>query len=297
MKGKIVYNGGLWAKIFAPLKYQVDNLTENFRELGAEIEMVSSEDLSVMTDGERVDANLGEADFVVFLDKDHLRAKLLEKAGYKLFNRSEVIRICDDKALSYEALSGKVPIVPTLFPPLSYFGENSRNAFSKATEVFGFPMIVKTRKGSLGEGVFKAESERDYEKIIKASEGREIIFQKFYGKPGEDLRVIVVGGNAVCAMKRVNEYDFRANIERGGKGYNTDLTAEMKNLAEEAARTVGADYCGVDILFGDEGLKICEINSNAFFGGVYKATGVDVGHKFAEYIFERISLEKGKTKP
>ncbi len=288
MKGKIIYNASLGRRNFLPLKNQTDTLVKCFLKSGVETQAISSDDYFVAVDRKGILSDIGEADFIIYLDKDVVRAKLLEKAGYKLFNSSKTIEICDDKAVTYEVLSGSVPLVPTLFPPLCFFDDESKRDYFSAAEKFGMPFVMKTRKGSLGEGVFKINGEDDYEKAKKKTVGSEVVFQKFYGKEGEDIRVIVVGGKAICAMRRINKFDFRANIERGGKGIKIDLTPEIKKLSEKVAKTVGADYCGVDILEGEEGFKVCEVNSNAFFGGISKATGVDVGEIFARYVFERI---------
>ena len=287
MNGAIVYNDGLFRSGCVPLKEQIKKLEASFSSFGVKTEVFSSEDVFVGTDKNEVCVSLGKRDFVVWLDKDVTRAKFLEKAGYKLFNSPKAIEICDDKALTFAELAGIVPLIPTLIPPLSYFGEISNGFLKRVADTFGFPLVVKTRKGSLGAGVFKAESEEELLRIIEKNNGKELIFQKFYGTGGKDFRVIVIGGKAICAMRRENERDFRANVELGGKGFPVALTDDLKGIAEKTAKSLLLDYCGVDVIDGKDGLKICEVNSNAFFGGVTSVTGVPVAKKYAEYIISK----------
>ena len=114
------------------------------------------------------------------------------------------------------------------------------------------------------------------------------LYQQFIGKGGEDYRVIVIGGKAVAAMKRKNDCDFRSNIEQGGVGINAEITSGLRFVAERAANALGLDYAGVDILSDGEELYLCEVNSNAFFSGIERATGINVAALYAEHIVKNI---------
>ena len=90
-----------------------------------------------------------------------------------------------------------------------------------------------------------------------------------------DVRVIVIGGVAVASMQRINENDFRSNVGQGGRCVKVELSPRFRQVAERCASILGLDYCGVDLLYGDDEEPIvCEVNSNAFIGGIESATGV-----------------------
>ncbi|MBO4323548.1 MAG: ATP-grasp domain-containing protein, partial [Clostridia bacterium] len=171
-------------------------------------------------------------------------------------------------------------------------GKDGEEYISKVEGRLGYPMIVKLCVGSLGKGVYLAKKREDLEEIIAELGNKPHIYQKYYGERGTDIRVIVVGGKAVAAMKRVNENDFRANVELGGKGYKHALSEEERKVAEAAATAVRADYCGVDILTENGKIKVCEINSNAFFKEVSRVSCENIAKIYAKFIFERVKASK-----
>ena len=96
--------------------------------------------------------------------------------------------------------------------------------------------------------------------------------------------MIVIGGKAVVGMLRKSKGDFRSNIELGGVGEKIQLPKAVIDLAEKVAKLLDLDYCGVDVLIGEDGYYICEVNSNAFFGGIENVTGVNVARAYAKYV-------------
>jgi RimK family alpha-L-glutamate ligase len=114
--------------------------------------------------------------------------------------------------------------------------------------------------------------------------------QEYLGAhPGEDLRVLVVGGKVIGAMKRTApEGDFRANITNGGTGSNYEVTPEIEYIARETAKVLGLDIAGIDLLFDPRGFRVCEANSNPGFKGFEEYCGKDVADAITEYIKFRI---------
>ena len=112
------------------------------------------------------------------------------------------------------------------------------------------------------------------------------MYQKYIGyKKGVDVRIIVIGGKYFAAMTRKNENGFRSNVAQGGTVKAITPSAEFIAVAENCARSLGLDYCGVDILYGENDSPIvCEVNSNAFFEGMEKATGKNVAKAYVDYI-------------
>ena len=104
-------------------------------------------------------------------------------------------------------------------------------------------------------------------------------------RPGEDLRVLVVGGRVLGAMRRTApEGDFRANITNGGTGQDFPLDDRIRYLALETAKVMGLDIAGVDLLFTPDGYVVCEANSNPGFRGFEEYCAVDVADRITEYI-------------
>jgi len=154
----------------------------------------------------------------------------------------------------------------------------------------GFPCVVKVVTGSYGEGVYLCEKKRDYKKLMEFIDNlgnkKTMIVQKYMGERiGEDLRVLVIGGKVLGAMKRTApEGDFRANITNGGTGENFPLTEEIEFLARETARALSLDIAGVDLLFDKNGFVVCEANSNPGFSGFENYCKVDVADAITEYV-------------
>jgi len=104
------------------------------------------------------------------------------------------------------------------------------------------------------------------------------LVQRYVPSPdGSDVRVAVIGGHAVAAMKRTGVAgDFRANIALGGTGTRYELDDTVRRVAEDAARAVGTDVAGVDVLGADtDSPMVCEVNSCPQFLGLETACGID----------------------
>ena len=268
---------------------QAERIAEEFSARGVTAEIKKNFNLA------RISGNSVAAetyDFCVFLDKDKVAARLLEKSGLRLFNTAAAIEVCDDKMLTNTALANLLFNVPDcIYAPLCYHPESEVNTqFIKDVESnLGFPLVAKTNYGSLGAGVTLVKSAEE----LYAYEKRNLTLPHFYQQfidcgCGEDIRVIVVGGKAICAMKRHNECDFRSNIELGGKGENYPLTKELAELCENVANALCLDYCGVDILTDKSGKRyVCEVNSNAFFAAAERVCNVNVAGIYADYMIKQ----------
>ena len=113
-----------------------------------------------------------------------------------------------------------------------------------------------------------------------------LIIQEFVdAAPGTDLRVWVIGGKTVVAMKRTGvEGDFRANISQGGLGEDFPITEEIDYLARETARALGLQIAGVDLLFDKDSYKVCEANSSPGFSGIDQYCGQDMAQRIVDFI-------------
>ncbi|MCM3710750.1 ATP-grasp domain-containing protein [Sporosarcina luteola] len=232
-------------------------------------------------------------DFVVFLDKDILLATFLKNAGIPVFNDPEVIETCDNKAKQYIQLAMRNIAMPeTIIAPKVYpnFTIEGSGYYEKVLEKLGLPMIIKEGHGSFGMKVYLIETEEDFYAKVDELRGVDYVFQQFIATSrGRDIRVNIVGGEVVAAMHRFSETDFRANITNGGVASVIELSKEQEELAIRAAEAVGAEFAGVDLLFGEnEAPLVCEVNAAAHIRNIYNVTGINVADRMISYILDKL---------
>lgn len=274
---------------------QGERIAQELRALGAPTDVLRNGEVYAVISSGKIETKLPKKyDFIVYLDKDKYLGKALEEKGYRLFNSASAVEICDDKVWTYFALKeAGVRVAKTIPAPLCYTPKTTPDeAFlQRVAEELSFPMVVKKSYGSFGAGVCLAQDFVQLKKIAAEFLHEPHCYQQFFAESaGKDIRVIVVGGKAVAAMERVaKEGEFRSNIELGGEGRRIDLPEEYAKTAEKTALALGLDYCGVDLLETEEGAVVCEVNSNAFFEGLEKTTGINVAKKYAKHILFEIS--------
>ena len=167
----------------------------------------------------------------------------------------------------------------------------------KTIEKFG-SAVVKPIFGSQGEGIIKLERSQPESEL--ASKLRELLkergvlyLQEFVPNPGRDIRVFVVGEEALGAIYRVpRSGSFIGNLSQGGTPLKCELTEEMEELAISAKKAVGADFAGVDLIEGEEGLCLLEVNATPSGKGIKLACGIDVTGRIIDLLFERLENKK-----
>lgn len=245
----------------------------------------------LICDGEFLNRRINRLpDYVIFWDKDIILGRQLEKMGLRLFNSISSIEKCDNKALTYSELIGKIPMPETIVCPMTYrnIGYCKADFLNMAEERLGYPMVIKEVCGSFGQQVYLADSRQSAENILKST-AEPLIIQKFIEHScGRDIRINIVGSEAVTSMLRYNDNDFRANITNGGSMQKYTPTDEETAIAAETCRILGLDFGGVDILFGENGPLVCEVNSNAHFKNIYDCTRVNVADSIIDYINEEM---------
>lgn len=229
-------------------------------------------------------------DFVLFWNKDVKLAQFIENLGIKVYNSSESIRLCDDKALTYIALNfAKIKQPKTFFSPLLYYNDltEDNEILDYIINELKFPLIIKECSGSFGNQVTLLNNKEDVIKKIKSLKNCPYIIQEFIKTSfAKDIRIYIVGNKYIASMKRQNfNGDFRANIEMGGIGEIYYPNEKQIDICIKAANALKLDFCGIDLLFGENDEPIlCEVNSNAYFNTLDKVANI----KIEDYIFEHI---------
>ncbi|MBR1844711.1 MAG: RimK family alpha-L-glutamate ligase [Lachnospiraceae bacterium] len=235
-------------------------------------------------------SNFIKPDFVLFWDKDVKLAKLIENKGIRVFNSSESIRICDDKALTYlNLINFDIKMPKTIISPLIYYHDlsNDDEFIEYILSEFEYPFIFKECVGSFGQQVYLINEVEDLKLRIKKCDVWPFIIQEYIKESfGRDLRIYIVGDKVIGSIKRENKTgDFRANIELGGVATPYTPDARQVEMALNAKKALELDFCGVDLLFGkDDEPLLCEVNSNAYFVSFNKTLGLNVADSILDYI-------------
>lgn len=283
----IVINGyGLATGII----HQVKRLDEEFSKRGIKVDVIKNTEVFTMLDNGNSEVGLPKYDFIIYLDKDRYVAGILEKAGYRLFNSVQSIVKCDDKMLTHICLADhNIKMPKTISSTLCYTDNGNREYLEKIAKNLGFPMIIKENYGSLGKQVYLIKDKKELLEIENKLIHVPHIFQEFIEcSKGKDFRIIVIGHKVVAYMKRENKNSYLSNLATGGTACVVELPKNYLDLAVKASKILELDYCGVDILEGPAGEPILsEVNSNAFYEGIEKTTGVNVAGCYVDYLLKK----------
>jgi len=218
-----------------------------------------------------------------------------EMMGTYSINESVAISRSRDKLRSLQLLSRK-----GIGLPRTGFAHHPDKIDDLLKNVGGAPVVIKLLEGTQGIGVVLAETKKAAESIIEAFMGLKanILVQEFIKEAGgADIRCFVVGDKVVAAMKRqAPEGEFRSNLHRGGTAQLVRLSPTERKTAVDAARTMGLNLCGVDILRSSNGPVVMEVNSSPGLEGIETATKKDVAGMIYQYLEEKAQLQKTKTR-
>jgi ribosomal protein S6--L-glutamate ligase len=153
--------------------------------------------------------------------------------------------------------------------------------------VGGLPCIIKLVRGAQGVGVMIAGTMAEVSGLLDTlwTLGQEILIQELVKESrGRDVRALVIGDQVVAAMRRTARAgEFRSNIHRGAAATRLDLSDDYTRAAILAARVVGLEVAGVDLLEADQGPMIMEVNSSPGFEALERATGLDIAGRFIDH--------------
>jgi len=178
--------------------------------------------------------------------------------------------------------------------PATAFVRNRADVRPAIASVGGAPVVIKLLEGTQGIGVILAPEVKVAEAIIETlhSTRQNVLIQRFVSESrGKDIRALVVGDRVVAAMRRQASGDeFRSNVHRGGSVEPVQLDAAYEQTAVRAAQIMGLRVAGVDMLEGDEGPLVMEVNSSPGLQGIEQATGLDVAGAIIDYIANQVAF-------
>ncbi|MGQ0533774.1 MAG: ATP-grasp domain-containing protein [Caulobacteraceae bacterium] len=199
-----------------------------------------------------------------------------ERQGVAIANSPAAVETVADKLHTLQVLAAAR--LPT---PKTILGKFPADVDLVEREL-GFPVVVKKLRGTRGAGVVLCQDRTQFDDLANlldgATAGSDFLFQQYIkASHGRDVRVLVIDGRVVAAMKRQSkDGGFKSNISLGGSARPYDPPPEMAELAVKVAHALKLDIAGIDILFDSDGFRICEANSAPGFQGLERACGIDV---------------------
>ena len=250
-------------------RWFIDRLTALFKERGVDLLLKTPEDHTEIPDPL----------FVINRSRTPSVSEYYESRGIESFNNSKTVRIGNDKLEEYEFFRKLgLPVMETV------------PGDTPAEEIpFSFPVIVKERAGHGGSGVFKAEDPGDLNLILKGKDPSGFIIQEMCDEPGIDVRLYILGGSVVAAIKRTSEEDFRSNFSLGGRAEAVTPDDEMKAFAGAVCAELDPDYIGLDLIRHKGGWVVNEIEDAAGARMLYSETDLDIASLYMCHICEKSS--------
>lgn len=206
-----------------------------------------------------------------------------EMMGTYVLNNANSISLSRDKLRSLQVLSKYgIPL------PVTGFAHSQHDTDELIKMVGGAPLIVKLLEGTQGLGVMITDSTQSAQSVINAFKQLKahVIVQEFLKEAqGADIRCFVVGSKVVASMQRkAKEGEFRSNLHRGGTSKPIEITNEERKMAIKAAKILGLNVAGVDILRTPAKSVVIEVNSSPGLEGIERATKIDVASNIIEFI-------------
>jgi ribosomal protein S6--L-glutamate ligase len=218
-----------------------------------------------------------------------------EMMGVSSLNESVAITRARDKLRSLQLLARK-----GIGLPVTGFAHSPDDIEDLIRMVGGAPLVIKLLEGTQGIGVVLAETKKAAESVVQAFFGlrANIMIQEYIREAGgADLRCFVIGDRVVAAMRRqAKEGEFRSNLHRGGSATLIKITPEERSTAVRAAKIIGLNVAGVDLLRSNHGPVVMEVNSSPGLEGIEGATGKDVAGMIVEFIEKNSKPYKTRTR-
>ena len=223
------------------------------------------------------------------------RVRQFERMGVIVMNSSDGITRSRDKLIACQMMSsGNIP-VPITAQVVSW--EDTNRAISR---VGGTPCVVKATEGTHGAAVFLAKTDQHARQLVYQMLERDMrpLVQEYIEEShGKDIRALVVGGKVVaCMRRRANGDEFRSNFHLGGNVEKVTIDPDYEKIAIKAARILGLEIAGVDLLESDRGALVLEVNSSPGLEGIEKASEVNVAAAVSERLNELLEKREEKKK-
>lgn len=267
--------------LFSRIRVEEKKLIKEAEERGHEVSRVDSRELVFDFDE--------SYDLDVLLERDvsHSRAlyilNLFENGDVPTVNAYETARICGDKIATTKALQDAG--VPTPKVKVAF----TKDSALEGIEAMGYPVVLKPVTGSWGRLLAKVNDRESAEAVLEHKSQLGSYYHKIYyiqeyvDKPNRDIRAFVVGGETIAAIYRESDH-WITNTAQGGEAKNCPVTEEIDRISRKASEAVGGGVLAVDLLEGEDGLTVAEVNYTVEFKNSIEPTGVDIPGKIIDYV-------------
>lgn len=267
MKGIIVYD----REVAAERQWYIGKYIECFVRRGHECRLVCTHEID----------DVDKADFAIMRDINPGLSKSLEEKGIRVFNSSRLSAICNDKYATYRFVEEHQ--AGTFLPVIKEY---------EYSEEWDFPCVLKSIDGHGGTEVFWIESEAELQEVMKDRNPDRFILQKPCDTPGIDVRVYVIGGDIIAAMKRTGSQHgeirerFRSNYCLGGscEVYDIQADKEMLEYVQRITSILEPDFVGIDFIFHNGHPVFNEVEDVVGARMIYDHTDIDIVDLYVDYI-------------
>lgn len=245
----------------------IARLIESARARGCELELI-------ITDSDDV-KKYDKPNFAIVRTINTSLTRNLEARHIPTFNNSRVSEVANHKYYSYAlAVANNIPVM--------------RTVPAKDGVTLPYPFVLKTVDGHGGSEVFMVENEQKYKELLSLFKDRTLIAQELSSEPGVDMRVYVLGGKVLAAVKRTSKSDFRSNFSLGGEVELVDVPKNVKRWVDTFSLLLCPDFVGIDFIRHDGEWVFNEIEDVVGTRMLYSLTDIDAADEYIAYVLSKL---------
>ncbi len=278
LRGIVIYN----SEDYKVNMWFASQFVDNAHKYDMNISLCLSENLFLSIDeckfsAYHKDESLSDIDFVINRTRNYFIAKHFESMGIRVFNNSEVARICNDKWLTHSIMAaGGIHSIKTVYVDKKNFNHSSLTV--------NYPVVLKSVSGHGGLEVVLINDKNDLLLQLDKSEETRFVLQHLASQKGLDIRVYLMGERVLGAVKRVSETDVRANVSLGARASRYELRSDELQLVNKIGSMMNFDFVGIDFIMDDGRLILNEIEDVVGTRSLYSEYDVDVVGIYLAYI-------------
>mgnify|MGYP000963955166 FL=1 len=260
-----------------------DWMKESAKKFDIDLEIVFSENLIILNNNNNVEfindgRKLKHPDFVIIRDYNYTISMQLENLGIRVINSTLSMMNSRNKSTTSQLL-----VKNKISTPKFLFTKNKN--YEIVCKYFdNKKFVMKKMNGSQGIGVYLIENEEDYNNAYDEIKD-EYFCQEFVDYSyGKDIRVYVLGNKVLGCVNRISDNSFKSNYSLGGRVEEFELNDFIKEISLNAAKALGLDFCGIDLLFTKDSFTVCEVNGNAGFRTITQVSDIDIPMELFKWV-------------